>query len=369
LGRTIRLLAIAVTSLLLAQSLHAQDYGSYLDAAYPENGPGAAAIVVKGGEVAYRDARGMANLELGVPLSPDHVFRLGSISKQFTAGAILLLADRGRLSVEDPISKYLPDYPTHGHTITIENLLTHTSGIFNISTIPGWVTGSNRIDHSVGELIDVFDEYPMDFAPGEQWKYSNSGYILLAAIVEAVSGQSYAEFVQENIFEPLGMKNSHHGGQQLIPGRVAGYKGPKGEHANANFISMTVPLGGGSLLSTVDDLWRWNDGLFNGDLLKEPSLARMTTGFTLNNGESTGYGYGLHVGSWQGEPEIRHGGAIPGFRSISIWLPESEVFVAVLSNDQGTAPKSIARQMAAAAVGKPDPERSAIELSPEKPED
>jgi len=365
--RTIPLLVIAVMSLLPAQSLHAQDYGSYLDAAYPETGPGAAAIVVKGGEVAYRGARGFANLELGVPLSPDHVFRIGSITKQFTAGAILLLADRGRLSVEDPISKYLPDYPTHGHTITIEHLLTHTSGIYSYTDVPGFMTGTEvRTDLTIEELIDLFDEYEMDFAPGEQWNYSNSGYVLLGAIIEAVSEQSYAAFVQENIFEPLGMKNSYYGGAQLIPRRVAGYRGSKGEYANADFISMTVPHAAGSLLSTVDDLWRWNDGLFNGGLLKEHSLARMTTTFTLNDGEDTGYGYGLGIGSPRGELHIHHGGGIHGFSTFATWLPESEIFVTVLANNQEADPEYVARQMAAAAAGNPYPERSAIELPQEK---
>ena len=266
-------------------------YSDYLNAAYPADGPGATAIVVKDGEVLFLGARGMADLELGVPLTSDHVFRLGSITKQFTAASIMLLEQQGKLTVDDLITKHLPGYPTNGYEITIEHLLTHTSGIFSYTSIPGYMMGNEiRADLSTEELVEVFDDLEMDFGPGERWSYSNSGYVLLGAIIEKVSGQSYADFVKENIFEPLGMNNSHYGGSQLIPDRASGYQAIEDGYTNAPFLSMTQPHAAGSLLSTVGDLARWNAGLFGGDLLTEESVARMTTEFTLNNGEGTGYG-------------------------------------------------------------------------------
>lgn len=343
-------------------------YATYLDEAYAVDGPGATAIVVKDGEVLYRGARGMADLELGVALAPEHVFRLGSITKQFTAAAILLLAEEGKLSVADEITKYLPDYPTHGHTITIEHLLTHTSGVFSYTNIPGYMMGAEiRADLTTEELVDVFDEYGMEFAPGERWNYSNSGYVLLGAIIEKVSGLAYDDFVKARIFEPLGMANSHYGGLQLIPRRVAGYTGSAGGYRNANFLSMTQPHAAGSLLSTVDDLARWNAGLFGGELLSAESLERMTNPFVLNDGEATEYAYGFAISDFRGSPSISHGGGIHGFSTYAMWLPEEKVYVAVLSNipSNPVRPDQVALQMAAEAIGKPFPRREAIEVDPE----
>jgi CubicO group peptidase (beta-lactamase class C family) len=365
--RTIGLLLLAGLAATAVQA--SEVYQSFLAEAYPADSPGAAAILVRNGEVVHRGAVGMAELELGVPLSADHVFRLGSITKQFTAAAIMLLEERGRLSVGDEITKHLPDYPTHGHAVTIEHLLTHTSGIFNYTNIPGYMMGAEiRADVSTDELIDVFDELEMDFAPRERWSYSNSGYVLLGAIIEKVSGQSYADFVQENIFDPLEMRHSHYGGSQVIPGRAQGYAGTDGEFSNAPFLSMTQPHAGGSLLSTVDDLARWNAGLFGGDLLTPESVERMTTDYVLSDGETTGYGYGLAVGTVRGERSISHSGGIHGFSTYAAWLPESEVYVAVLSNHPQNAvgPGYVARQMLAEAIGKPFPQRNPIEIAAEK---
>ena len=356
---------LAALCVVLAAMPAAADYSQALEDAYPDDGPGGAAIVVADGEVVFRAARGMADLELGVPLEPEHVFRLGSITKQFTAAAILQLADEGKLSVEDDITDYLTDYPTNGYTITIEHLLTHTSGIFSYTSIPGYMTGAEiRADLTTEELIDVFKDQPMQFAPGTRWEYSNSGYVLLGAIIETVSGQSYADYVREHIFQPLGMEHSHYGGPQLIPGRVQGYaEGPDGV-VNAPYLSMTQPHAAGSLLSTVDDLARWNAALFGGEVISAESLARMTTEFTLADGEGTGYGYGLAIGTFRGEPSIAHGGGIHGFATDGMCLPESRVYVAVLSNNPNNtvSPTFLATELAAEAIGKPYPRREAIEL-------
>jgi D-alanyl-D-alanine carboxypeptidase len=361
-------LPLSVLCLVLAALPVAADYAESLEDAYPADGPGGAVIVVKDGDVVFRAARGMADMELGIPLEPGHVFRLGSITKQFTAAAIMKLADEGKLSVDDEITRFLPDYPTQGHTITIEHLLTHTSGIFSYTNIPGYMAGPEiRADLTTEELIEVFDDLPMQFAPGTRWEYSNSAYVLLGAIIEKVSGQSYAEYVREHLFKPLGMDRSHYGGHQIIPGRVQGYgEGPDGI-VNAPYLSMTQPHAAGSLLSTVDDLARWNAGLFGGDVISAESLERMTTDFTLTDGEGTGYGYGLAIGTFRGEPSISHGGGIHGFATYGMWLPDSGVYVAVLSNNPGNrvSPEFLATALAAEAIGKPYPVREVIELDAE----
>ncbi len=346
--------AAAAVEPSLAESIEAMLADGYPDAA----GPGAALLVIDDGEVVYRGARGMANVELGVPLTPEHVFRLGSITKQFTAAAILLLEEEDKLSVDDPITKYLPDYPTHGHTITIEHLLTHTSGIFNYTSVPGFMDQPVRLDLTTDELVESFESLPMDFAPGERFSYSNSGYVLLGAIIEAVSGQSYAEFIRERIFEPLGMEDSHYGGHQIIPKRVSGYTAEGDGYVNAGYISMTQPHAAGSLLSTVDDLARWNAALAAGELISEESYERMTTPFTLKDGEATTYGYGFSLITLRGHRAIAHGGGIHGFNTFAARLPEEGIYVAALSNypGGGMGPGPLALKAAALTAGDPFPE-------------
>lgn len=363
----VRTLTIILATALLSFAANASDYEQWLSEAYPANGPGAAAIVVRDGEVLYRGASGMADMELSVPLSADNVFRIGSISKQFTAAAILLLEEQGKLSVADDINTYLTDYPTHGHTITIEHLLTHSSGIFCYTDIPGYWDGvAIRKDVTTEELIAVFANLPMDFAPGDEFRYSNSGYVLLGAIIEEVSGQSYADFMQTEVFDRLELQNTSHGGLQLVPGRVHGYAGTPGEYKNAGFLSMTQAHGAGALLSTVDDMAKWTKALFGGEFLSKASLDTMTAEYELNNGEYTGYGYGLVIGERFGKEEISHNGGINGFATSGIWIPEQKIYVVVLSNSEDISPGFVAARMAFDAAGANYPRFTAIDIEPEK---
>lgn len=341
---------------------------SIMKETFPADGPGAAVIVVKGGEVVYEGAVGMADIEHGVPLTAESVFRLGSITKQFTAAAILLLAEREQLSLDDPITKYLPDYPTHGHTITIRHLLTHTSGIFNYTDIPGYMATKIRRDLTTEELIDVFESLPMNFAPGERFGYSNSGYVLLGAIIEEVSEQSYADFMEENVFDPLGMERTYYGSHmRIIPNRAEGYAYGADEPVHAPYLSMTQPHAAGSLLSTVGDLAIWDAALYTDALLTAESREAMFTKPTLNSGEESNYAFGFMIGEFRGTPSISHGGGIPGFVTNAIRLPAHEVYVAVLCNTlvppQG--PSVVSQKLAALAIGNPFPEFSRIEVSPE----
>ncbi len=339
--------------------------GALLADVYPVSEPGVAVIVTDNGTIVYRGARGMANIELGVPLEPDMVFRLGSITKQFTAAAVLLLEERGELSVDDPITDYLPDYPVHGHTITIEHLLTHTSGIFSNISIPRHKLSEVRRDLTTEALIDGFKREEMEFAPGRAWSYSNSGYVLLGAIIEEVSGLSYAEFLRRHIFEPLRLDHSHHGGHQLIPRRVAGYRREGVSYVNAHYLSMTQPHAAGALLSNVDDLALWNAALDSDLLLSDASRQKMFEAHRLADGEATEYGYGFRVGTLRGSPMIFHGGGIFGFATFAIRLPDEGVYVAVLQNGSPANPSLVARKIAALAIGKPFPERQRVDLAPE----
>jgi D-alanyl-D-alanine carboxypeptidase len=333
---------------------------------YKPGEPGAAIIVRKDGRTVFRKGYGMADLELGVPIEPDMVFRLGSITKQFTAVSILMLADEGKLSLDDEITKFLPEYPTQGRRITVEHLLTHTSGIQSYTDMPEWLP-LWRKDFTVRELVDFFKDKPMQFEPGERWAYNNSGYILLGAIIENISGESYASFVDSRIFKPLGMTHSFYGSaERIIPRRVPGYQAGTNGFINAPYLSMTQPYAAGSLLSSVDDLAVWSDAVFSGKLLKKEWLDRAWTPCKLRNGESTGYGYGWFISNDRGHRAIEHGGGINGFTTYEMTFPEDGLFLAILTNGaiEGRDPEPRAVQIYRLVLGLPEPERKPVSLSP-----
>lgn len=323
---------------------------------YKVGEPGAALLVVKDGQVLVRKAYGTADLELGVGLEPDMVFRIGSMTKQFTAVAILMLMEQGKLSLNDPITKFLPDYPTQGRTITVEHLLTHTSGIKNYTELPEWLP-LMRKDMPLTELIALFKDKPLDFEPGERWRYSNSGYVLLGAIIEKAAGMSYEAFLQQAIFSPLGLKHTYYGSaSRIIPRRIPGY-GPGSDNTflNAEYISMTQPYAAGSLLTNVDDLAVWNDALLSGRLIKRETLDKAWTPYKFKDGASAGYGYGWAIGEYEGHRMIIHGGGINGFLSDGILFPEDRLFVTLLTNSAIIArmPYKFSFPIAALALGKP----------------
>jgi CubicO group peptidase (beta-lactamase class C family) len=341
-------------------------YEKILSSAYRADQPGAAALVAKGDEVVFRGAVGMADLELSVPLAPDMVFEIGSITKQFTAAAIMLLSEEGKLAVSDPITKHLPTYPAYGQNITIEHLLTHTSGIVSYTGIPGYMATRVRNDVTPQQLIDVFKDLPVEFGPGERYAYNNSGYILLGAIVETASGMRYEDFVRKRIFEPLGMKTAYYGcATCIIPRRASGYDGGPNGVINQRYLSFTQPYAAGSLMMAVTDLHRWARALFGGKVVSAASLKRMTTPYILKSGEPSTYGYGLQIGTLRGRRAIRHGGGIFGFSTDALYLPEQDVFVAVFSNNAGggVGPGLPASKLAALAIGDPFPEFTEIKLS------
>lgn len=314
---------------------------------------GGTALIAKKGQIIYKKAFGMANLELNIPMQADNVFRIGSISKQFTAVAILQLMEQGKLGLQDDITKFISDYPTHGHKITIEHLLTHTSGIQSYTGMKDFENIS-RLDKKPEELIAFFKNQPMEFAPGTKWNYNNSGYFLLGYIIEKVSGKTYPEYVEETFFKTLGMTNSYYGSDsKIIKNRASAYSKNDNGFVNAEPLSMTLPYAAGSLQSTVEDLYKWNQALHSFKLVKKESLDKAFTSYILADGKKTNYGYGWSMGNIQGSPTIEHGGGIPGFLTMGIYLPKEDVFVTIFSNCDCKSPDELAVKLAGLAIGKP----------------
>ena len=318
-------------------------------------------LVARDGKVLLSHGYGSANLEWEIPNSPTTKFRLGSITKQFTATCILLLEERGKLKIDDPVKKYMPDAPAAWDKITIYHLLTHTSGIPSFTGFPDY-RATEAIATTPEQLAARFRDKPLEFQPGEKWNYSNSGYVLLGYLIEKISGQSYGEFVQKNIFDPLGMKDSGYDSNvAIIPHRADGYTPkPKGiEHAG--YIDMSIPFSAGALYSTTEDLLLWEQGLFGGKLLSAASLQKMTTPF------KNDYAFGLGVRNDKGLKVIDHGGGIEGFNTQLGYYPDDKLVVAVLGNLNGGAPSAIAAKLASVAHGEKvvlPAERKEIALSP-----
>lgn len=335
---------------------------TFLKQYYKPSDPGATIIVTKDGHTIFRKAYGMADLERGIALKPDMVMRLASVSKQFTAAAIMLLSDEGKLSVSDDITKYLPHFPTHGKKITIENLLTHTSGIKDLTSVPSFAEDR---DQTVAELLATFENEPLEFIPGEKADYSNSGYTLLGAIIEAVSGMTYADFMAIRIFEPLNMTHTAYEGHERGPfKRVEGYKIVDGSIKKAKHISMTVPYSAGALVSNVDDMALWDAAITQGKLLKPETWKRVFAPFKLKNGDLSPWGYGWEIVKVNGLNATAHEGGIAGFSTYVVRIPESRVYVAVLCNTSTPVAWSIylANRLAAIASGKPYPKIRTITL-------
>lgn len=374
---TLALILSLVVALVGAPALPADertDLGAELDAlfaeAYPAGEPGAAVLVRKGGDAILRKGYGMADLELGVPMAPDMVFRLGSITKQLTAAAILLLAEEGKLSLDAPLGDVLPDYDGPAARVTIHQLLTHTGGVPSYTDVPEYASRM-REDVTPESMIERFREKPLDFEPGTDWHYSNSGYFLLGAVIEELSGESYEGFVEGRIFEPLGMHKTRYGKvSEIVPDRVEGYQGASGSYQNAAYLSMTQPYSAGSLLSTVDDLARWDEVLGTDELLPAALRERLWTPAELADGRSTGYGYGFIVNDYQGHRIVQHGGGINGFATALLRIPDpgqdAGIFVAVLSNNPSAqpGPGTLALDAATRALGKPLGERPSVALPP-----
>ena len=338
-----------VAILLLTSAVLAQNVNSRMDQiaqVYVSNKQFMGSVLVaRGNEVLLSKGYGSANLEWEIPNAPSTKFRLGSITKQFTAASILLLEERGKLTLDDPVKKHLPDAPASWDNVTIFHLLTHTAGIPSFTGFPDY-RSTQTVATTPEKLVARFRDRSLEFAPGERMNYSNSGYVLLGYLIERIAGESYESFVQKNIFTPLGMKDSGYDSNfTVIPRRAVGYEpGPNGPII-AGFIHMSIPHAAGALYSTTEDLLRWEQGLFGGKLLSAASLQKMITPFKNN------YALGVTVVNENGRKVIAHGGGIEGFNTSLAYYPDDKLTVVVLGNLNGSAPDQIARQAAAVAHG------------------
>jgi len=319
--------------------------------------PGGVVLVARRGEVLFRRAYGMADIELGVPMEPEHVLEIASITKQFTAVAILQLVEQGRLGLEDDVRKHLPGFDTRGRTITVEQVLTHTAGLPNLVDRADFEELARR-DHTTEELLALTAGQPLHFEPGTGFRYSDTGYILLGAIIERLSGLSYGDYVKREIFRPLGMERSVYADdRRIIPGRARGYVIEEGEVSNAPYLSMTVPHAAGGLASTVDDLLRWHLALRAGSVLSPELLERAWSPRTLPDGTVSGYGFGWQICTLAGHRTVEHGGFIPGFLAAALQLPDDGLDVIVLVNNGSDDPDpgALARRLGRLLLaGSPD---------------
>ncbi len=304
-------------------------------------------MVARDGKPIVSKGYGMANIELNVPNTPEKIFRLGSITKQFTGMAISMLQERGKLSVNDPMCKYFTDCPDIWKPITIKHLLNHTSGITNYTALPDFAKTA-VMPVTTAAMADRLKKEKLDFAPGEKMSYSNSGYFLLGNIIEKVFGKSYQDFLQENIFTPLGMKQTGYDDPlRIIPNRAAGYQKQAGNILNASYLDMSIPYAAGSLYSTTGDLLIWEQALFTEKLASKKALDEI---FTPWKGDA-GYGFGWNIGKRFDRRQISHGGGIYGFATQIARFPDDRVTVIVLSNIQSAPAGNIANNLSAIVFG------------------
>ncbi len=361
-GRFIRLLAASsVTALPLA----AQTPAAVLDSTFARwgstHGPGCTVGVDFAGTRTTR-AYGMANLEYGVPLRPESVIESGSVAKQFTSAAVALLALRGRLSLDDDIRRHLPEVPDFGTPITIRNLLQHTSGLrdqWALLSIQGFPPGTEV--HTLARILDLVQhQQRLNFSPGSEYLYSNTGYALAAIIIQRVSGKSLADFSRDELFTPLGMTRTEWRAdyRKVVADRATAYAPTAGGWLQD--MPFTNVHGNGGLLTTVDDLLRWNEALTKGTIPGGAALvALLETPGKLNDGSPIGYGLGLSIGTFRGLRAVNHGGATAGYRTFLARWPTRDLSVAVLCNaasaDAGGAANRIAIQLLGLPAAEPAP--------------
>jgi CubicO group peptidase (beta-lactamase class C family) len=326
-------------------------------------------LVAENGRVIYKQGFGMANMEWGIPNTPETKFRLGSITKQFTSMVVLQLVEQGKIKLDAKLSDYLTDYRKDtGQKITIHHLLTHTSGIPSYTNAPKFMEDVSRNQYKVGDFVTKFASGDLEFEPGTRYSYNNSGYFLLGAIIEKVTGKTYEQVLKENIFDPLGMKNTgydHH--DTLLPKRAAGYSLTPNGYTNAGYMDMSVPYAAGSLYSTVDDLYLWDQALYTDKLITAESKALMFKPFLQNYA----YGWGVRDASFKFNDQpvqtISHGGGINGFTTNLVRFPGQKNLIVILDNTMSISLSKLSDTMAKIIYNQPyEPPKLSIATQLEK---
>jgi CubicO group peptidase (beta-lactamase class C family) len=362
-GHVFPSLALALALMLPATAARAAETLQQRTARFFEGAQsGGVVLVRRGDDVLLRQAYGLADVENGIPMRPEMVFRLASATKQFTAMGILQLVDAGKLRLDQTLASIDPGLPAAIGAVTLRQLLTHTSGITNISSIAE-SRAARRNEASAQELLGFFKDLPLEFVPGSRFSYSNSNYILLTRVIELASGQSYPDYMQRTLFGPLRMSSTRYGSHTaIIRDRAQGYqRDDHGQLMNADFISMTQPQGAGGLVTTVDDLARWDAALRAGNLVSAVLLEQAFHKVRLNDGSEQPYGFGWIVSQVQGQPSVEHSGFINGFNAYVLRVPAQQVFVAILTNAEFLSPDDLAVELAAIALGRPYDKTPAVD--------
>jgi D-alanyl-D-alanine carboxypeptidase len=317
--------------------------GTYLDSISKTQRFSGAILVAHRGRALFKGGYDLANIEWSVPNTPQTKFEIGSLTKQFTATAILQLLDAGKLRLDAPISTYISDLPNAWSRITIHQLLTHTSGIPNTGKLSDYVQGLHH-HYTPQELLGLVRDRPLDYEPGAKWKYSNTDYYLLGYLIERLSSESYAVYLQHHLFGPLAMADTGYNSyDRIVLRRATGYARDNGELQNAERPDPSIPYSAGAVFSTVEDLLKWDEAFYAERVIKRATQDRM---FTSYKGRGEGYGYGWFLTSEEGRQKQYHEGSTFGFGSFIARYPNDHLLVVVLSNQEGTDVKSIADSLA-----------------------
>jgi D-alanyl-D-alanine carboxypeptidase len=337
----------------MTQAAPIRDHGDYAYAAAAIIAPFVAAdlfagsvLVAKDGEVLLRRGFGLANREWNAPHVPAGKFRLGSLTKQFTAAAILQLMERGALALDDPIARHYPEAPAAWRDVTLAHLLTHTSGIPSYTSIPGFFQQKARLDRSPREIIALTETAPLDFAPGSKFKYNNGGYVILGHVIERLNGHAYEDCVREQILLPLGLTDTgYEHVESIIPQRVPGYRYRNGKIENAAYLAMSLPYAAGSIYSTIDDLLIWQRALAAAKPISAASVDLM------QRDHGHGYGFGWGIQRQFSRRQLVHAGGINGFSVVLSHYPDDDLTIILLANIQAAPVQKIARDLAALTFG------------------
>ena len=342
-------LGILVQSATIAEDVAPQKVDQIFSVYDKAGAPGCSLGVIRGGDFVYRKAYGSANLELGIPLSPQSVFYMGSVSKQFTAAAVVLAAEQGSLSLDDDVRKYVPELSDYGHVITLRQMLHHTSGFRDFFTLIS-LSGRDVSDfNSPDEILKIVArQRELNNIPGDEWIYSNTNYFLLGVVVKRATKKSLAEFATQNIFQPLRMLHTRFYDDHtvVVPGRVAAYD--SGAHGGflVDWSTTYDIVGGGGLMSTVDDLLLWDRNFYANRLGKGTLTKELQTPGFLNNGNRISYAMGLDLGNYRGLPIVEHAGALFGYRTALLRFPGEKFTVICLCNVASAVPENLARKVA-----------------------
>lgn len=338
----------SITSLSFGQIDEHESIDSIFSEWSVPNSPGCALGIIKDGNLIYAEGYGLANMEYDIPNAASSVFRIGSTSKQFTAACIVLLAEREQLSLDNTLDQYFPDFPKYAKRITIRNLLNHTSGIRDylmITYLKGFRDDEYYEDQDIMDWLTSQED--LNFKPGTEFLYSNSGYWLLGQIVGEVAGMNMADFAQKELFEPLGMRNTHFHNDhtQIVKNRASGYYPTEDESYQISMTNLDM-IGDGGIFTSIDDIKKWDDAFYSSSVLSKEFWKMMTQQGVLNSGDEIDYAAGLFMGEYKGLKTISHGGAFVGFRAELIRFPEQGVSIAIFANRGDANPTRKAYQVA-----------------------